>query len=214
MSNLNTTLYWNEVWRRWRHDDKLSYLKAMADRANTKEYWDFEWSKPKRKVEKYSMQRAWWYIQQERPKSVLDAGCGNGRLLFGIKHFAPDTELFGVDISEVAIQRMKKEYGIEGAVMDVYDVDKLEKKFDFIVANHMLEHLIQDEEFVKKCKERMNLFGTFFAAVPNNMSGPDDTEEHVRIYDSTMMETLLNGVFGNCKIEIIGNHLIGIAQKR
>lgn len=205
--------YWDFVWSKFRHDDKKSYLIAMADRINSREYWDNLWQRPSRRVEKYSMQRAWWVMQQEKPKSVLDAGCGNGRLLYGVKRFAPETRLFGIDISQVAINRMMKEYGVEGAVMDVYDVHLLPEQFDFIVANHMLEHLYRDEEFVQKCKERMNDGGTFYAAVPNDMSGPEETEEHVRKYDSTTLSSLLGGVFGNCKIETIGNHLIGISKK-
>src|SRR3990167_3722001 len=106
MSDCNTPAYWNEVWSKWRHDDKKSYLKAMADRANTQTYWDEVWQSPKRRVEKYSMQRAWWHINQMGAKSVLDVGCGNGRLLFGVKE---GREVFGVDISQTAIDRMKKE---------------------------------------------------------------------------------------------------------
>lgn len=154
------------------------------------------------------MQRAWWHIKNVGAKSVLDVGCGNGRALFPLK----DTHrVFGIDFSSTAIARMKKEYGIDGAVMNVYDVDTLEEKFDFIIANHLLEHLERDEEFVRKCKSIMNEGGTFFAAVPNNMSGPEETEEHVRKYDIPMMQALLIKVFGNCEIEIIGNHLIGRA---
>lgn len=185
----------------------------MADRANTKEYWDNLWSSPKRRVEKYSMQRAWWHISEIGAKSVLDAGCGNGRLLFGVKQSNPEADLFGIDISRVAIDRMKKEYGIEGAVMDVYDIEKLGKKFDCIVANHMLEHLYRDEDFLNSCKNCLNEGGTVIAAVPNDMSGPEETDEHVRKYNREMMEELFNKVFGNCEITIIGNHLIAIGKK-
>ena len=211
MADLNSEKYWDEIWSKWRHDDKLNYLKAMADRANTKEYWDEIWVSPKRRVEKYSMQRAWWHIQQTGAKSVLDVGCGNGRLLFGVKE---DREVFGIDISEVAINRMKKEYGVDGIAMDLYDMDKLDKTFDFVVINHTLEHLWKDEEVVQKCFDKLNIGGTFYAAVPNDMSGPEETEEHVRKYNKDTLSALVTGVFGNCTIEIIGNHLIGIATKK
>ena len=208
--DLNTEEYWSNVWKVWRHDNKLSYLKAMADRANDKNYWDEIWKSPKRRVEKYSMQRAWWKIQEVGAKSVLDVGCGNGRLLFGVKD---KCEVFGIDISETAIARMKKEYGIEGLAMDFYDLDKLDKTFDFIVCNHTLEHTWRDEDLVKLIYNRLNLNGWFYAAVPNNMSGPEETEEHVRKYDGEMFKKLFMNVFGNYRQEVIGNHLIGMAQK-
>jgi len=184
----------------------------MADRANTKEYWDELWKSPKRRVEKYSMQRAWWHISQTGAKSVLDAGCGNGRLLFGVKQNHPEIELFGIDISQVAIDRMKREYGVDGAVLDVYQVEELGRKFDCIVANHMLEHLYRDEDFLISCKNCLNENGTVFCAVPNNMSGPKETDEHVRKYNREMIEELFNKVFGNCEITIIGNHLIAVGK--
>lgn len=159
------------------------------------------------------MQRAWWHIQRVGAKSVLDVGCGNGRLLFGVKHNDPEARVFGIDISQTAIDRMRKEYGIDGAVMDAYEVDNLVDNYDFVVANHMLEHLYRDEEFLQKCKSVMSEGATIYAAVPNDMSGPEETEEHVRKYNRQMMEDLFNKIFGNCQIEIIGNHLIAIATK-
>ena len=207
---MNDEKYWNDVWKTWRHADKPAWLKAVADRANTTEYLDGLWNRPSRKVEKYSMQWAWWRIKEFGAKSVLDVGCGNGRLLYGVK----DTcEVFGIDISPVAIERMKKEYGIDGLAMDIYDMDKLEQKFDFVVINHTLEHLWRDEDVVRLSFNRLNDGGHLYVAVPNNISGPDETDEHVRKYDSNMLTHLLTKIFGNCTIKVIGNHLIGMARR-
>lgn len=177
---------------------------------NTKEYWDKKWNDPARRVEKYSMQQAWWHIRKTNAKSVLDIGCGNGKLLWGVKE---GREVFGIDISEVAINRMKKEYGINGKVMDAYDLDKLEQTFDCIVMNHLLEHLSRDKEIVEKCFDRLNPNGTFFVAVPNNMSGPEETGEHMQKYDKFNLKVLIEEIFGNCEIKVIHHHLIAIAKK-
>lgn len=185
----------------------------MPDRINTKEYWDMLWKSPKRHVERYSMQWVLWRIMEFEPKSVLDIGCGNGLLLFRIKQLLPACEVFGVDLSETAIARMRNQYGLEGQVMDAYDVDQLPRTFDFIVANHLLEHLYRDREFVKKCQVLLNPGGMFYAAVPNNISGPEETEEHVRKYDNFSLKALLSGVFGNANTTLVGKHLIGWSQK-
>lgn len=206
----NPEEYWSKVWARWRHDDSKKYIKAMADRANTKDYWDSKWTWKKRRVEKYSMQMAWYKIRESGAKSVLDVGCGNGRLLYGVNDIC---DCFGIDISEVAIKRMMREYRIPGAVMDIYDMGKLERTFDFVVINHTLEHLYRDEEVVRMCKDKLNPGGTFFAAVPNDLSGPEETAEHVRKYNRKMLEDLINKVFGNCEIIILHNHLMGLAKK-
>lgn len=175
------------------------------DRMNSPEYWDNIWKSSKRRYEKYSMQVAWNKIRKSGARSVLDVGCGNGRLLFGVR----DLDCFGVDISDVAIKRMVKNYGIQGKTMSAYDIDKLGKKFDFIVINHTLEHIQRDEELLQKCKSIMNPEGRIFIAVPNDISGPEETEEHVRKYNNMSLKELMTKVFRNCETSFLHNHLFG-----
>jgi 2-polyprenyl-3-methyl-5-hydroxy-6-metoxy-1,4-benzoquinol methylase len=177
------------------------------DRANTPEYWNEKWSK-RRRYEKYSMQLAWTKIKETQAKSVLDIGCGNGRLLYGVR----DLDCFGIDISDIAIAHMKNVFRIDGIAMSVYDLDELDKKFDFIVCNHTLEHLTRDEYALKKIKNKLNIDGTFFCAVPNGISSPEDTDEHCQMYDSVSLKLLLTKIFGNCEIIVMHNHLIGISK--
>jgi 2-polyprenyl-3-methyl-5-hydroxy-6-metoxy-1,4-benzoquinol methylase len=172
---------------------------------NSPEYWNKLWSSSKRRYEKYSMQVAWEKIRSSKAHSVLDIGCGNGRLLYGVK----DLDCFGVDISDVAIARMFKEYGIKGLAISAYDVDKLGRTFDFIVINHTLEHIQRDEELLIKCKSIMNPGAKIFIAVPNDISSPEETEEHVRKYDATSLSKLMIKVFGNCRTGFLHNHLFG-----
>ena len=181
----------------------------MADRSNTQPYWNKLWSSPRRRVEKYSMQDAVWRIREYGAKSVLDLGCGNGKLLSSLG----DLDCFGIDISDLAIGKMKVMYGVEGLAMDLDDLDKFDRKFDFVVCNHTLEHIYKDRELVKNAKRLLNPGGHFYAAVPNNMSFPEETEEHVRAYNSETLSELLTEVFGNCTIKVIGHHLIGICKK-
>lgn len=184
-------------------------VKYKYDRANTPDYWNKKWSSKKTRVETYSMNRTLWHIDRLKPRSVLDIGCGNGRLLAKVDK---SIYRFGIDISKVAIQKMWDMYGVEGKAMNAYEVHRIGKKFDFIAANHLLEHLWKDKEFLMKCKSVLNKGGHFIAAVPNNMSFPEDDEEHVRAYDWKMMEDLFMEVFGNVEMSILGNHLIGLSK--
>lgn len=187
---------------------KGGHKRGKYDRANTPDYWNKKWSLKKTRVETYSMNRTLWHIEQLKPKSVLDIGCGDGRLLARVDS---SIDRYGIDLARVAVQRMWKQYQIPGKALNAYEVDKLKRKFDFIAANHILEHLWRDEYFVDKCKNMLNPGGHFIAAVPNNMSFPEDDEEHVRAYDWKMLEDLLIKVFGNAKMDVVGNHLIGLS---
>ena len=48
------------------------------------------------------------YTLPKNPK-ILDVGCGKGFLLFDFLKVMPDAEIFGIDISEYAIQNSKEE---------------------------------------------------------------------------------------------------------
>jgi SAM-dependent methyltransferase len=192
-----------------------NYDNHMSDRGNTVDHWNTMWKNPKRRTERYVMQRTWRAIQEANAKNVLDLGCGDGKMLF-VAQQKYGCRGFGIDISNAAISRMERMYGVNGMVLDIYDLNTLpvsDWMFDFISINHTLEHLYRDFDVLQMCKERLLHDGTFFSSVPNNMSGPEETEEHVRKYNKDTFKVLIESVFGNCKIEIIGHHLIGIAKK-
>lgn len=210
--NCNTKEYWNSVWSKWRHDDKNGYIEAVVDNTKSQEYWDEAFKNPKKK-EKYSVQRAWWYAKKYDVKSVLDLGCGNGRLLYGIKRLLSDCELFGIDFSDTAIKRMKKEYDIDGAVMDVFDIRGLNRKFDMVIVNDVLEHIEDEKLFLRECFNVLNEGGYLYLGIPNNILGPEDTDEHLRKYTKESVIELMNNFKEFYTIEIIDIHIICIAQK-
>ncbi len=212
MGNCNTTEYWNKVWSKRRYDDNATYLHQQAMRSIKKGYWDDSFKNPIKK-EKYSVQRAWWYATESGAKSVLDVGCGNGRLLYGMKFLLESPYLLGIDFSKTAIERMKEWYGINGEVLDVFDIDKIARKFDMVVVNDVLEHIEDEALFLNKCKDRLNDGGTFYLALPNNMLGPDETDEHLRVYTEQSTRELLDKVFDSYELELIDIHILCIAKK-
>ena len=46
------------------------------------------------------------YSLPAKPK-ILDIGCGKGYLLYDFKKIIPEAEIYGIDISEYAIQKAK-----------------------------------------------------------------------------------------------------------
>lgn len=181
------------------------------DAGNSPEHWDAYWAKSKSRVERYAMQRAVQEIEKVKASSVLDVGCGNGKLLASVKS---DCRKYGIDISHVAIENMFIRYEISGETMSAYDIGKLkDHNFDFIVANHILEHLQEDKEFIEICYKLLVPQGNLFIAVPNNMSTPEETDEHVRVYNQESLLKLVGQYFTWCSTEVIGHHLIVICHK-
>ncbi|MBI4136939.1 class I SAM-dependent methyltransferase, partial [Candidatus Roizmanbacteria bacterium] len=187
-------------------------LLAQSVNSSLLDYWDNAFKDPEHLV-KYSVQRAWWYAKQNNVSSVLDVGCGNGRLLYGMKCLLPDAALYGVDFSDTGISRMKKEYGIRGRTMDIFDLDTLPYIFDMVVVNDVLEHVEDEKKFIQKCLNRLKDGGIFYLSLPNNYLGPKDTDEHLRLYTEESTRELLDGFPYPYLLELIDIHILCIVKK-
>ncbi len=101
-----------------------------------------------------------------RPNSVLELGCGKGvfgRLLkekYNCK--VTGIELFE-DAAKVAEMNIDKVYNES---LDAFDFDKLDK-YDLIIANDVLEHLMYPWKTVRALREHLDYGGYFMASIPN-----------------------------------------------
>ena len=88
-------------------------------------------------------------LLKSQPKhiNILDIGCSSGLLLKELINigFEPDN-LFGIDISSIAIKNCKKNGLGNTSVMDAQCIE-LNKTFDVIIASDCLEHIENDEIF-------------------------------------------------------------------
>lgn len=122
----------------------------------------------------------------DRNASILDIGCSSGTLLNDLKDmgFNPNN-LYGIDISEKAINNCKNN-GFENTwVMDAQNID-LNKKFDIIIASDCLEHLEDDKKALLNWKGLLKPGGQAYVFVPAFMSlwsHHDEVNMHFRRYE-------------------------------
>ena len=102
-------------------------------------------------------------------KKILDIGCRNGVLT---KHFMKGNDVLGVDIDEMSLSALSRDFGIRTIPMDLNgDWKELEKeKFDAIVAGEILEHLYYPEQVTEKIADHLVSSGIFVGSVPNAFS--------------------------------------------
>jgi ubiquinone/menaquinone biosynthesis C-methylase UbiE len=78
-------------------------------------------------------------------KSILDAGCGNGRYsLFLLKHADPDARLTAFDLSEKMLARARRRLHSDRVTFAAADLTKLPYQaaaFDAVTCGWVLEHL-------------------------------------------------------------------------
>ncbi len=79
-------------------------------------------------------------LQLSENGEALDFGCGNGRLTEVIKQALPKWQVYGTDVSNVAIEKAKKSYP-NCTFFVTGDKEFADKKFDFMFTHHVLEHV-------------------------------------------------------------------------
>jgi len=136
----------------------------MTDITNAKEFYDDRYVKGY--MEKWPVdkkKRVYEVIKSLNlpdKGEALDFGCGNGVFTKVLKQALPNWEVYGCDISEVAIKNASiknPEY-----IFFVNDDAVLkDKKFDFIFSHHVLEHILDIEntisQFVDKTKSNSSM---------------------------------------------------------
>jgi SAM-dependent methyltransferase len=96
-------------------------------------------------------------IQEMKPGSVLEVGCGSGRYLEHLKES-------GWKITGIDIQNKGKEF------IRVLDVEKgfdLEQKFDLILACEVIEHIVDTEFFLENLSKHLKSNGRLIISTPN-----------------------------------------------
>ncbi len=84
-------------------------------------------------------------------QTALEVGCGEGYVSEFLYELGIPVE--GTDVSPRIIEIAKKNHPhIEFSVLSIYDLDMIKKRYDLVVANEVLEHLMKPDEAIEKMK--------------------------------------------------------------
>lgn len=101
---------------------------------------------------------------------LLDIGCGVGTLLEGVIERYPYNEVWGVDISDVAIEKCKEK--IPNGVFFPQHVGSLDKVpddyFDVVFSGEVIEHLEDPSLLFKDAYRVLKGGGRFIVTTPND----------------------------------------------
>lgn len=106
------------------------------------------------------------FLKNYQGKKLLDIGCGTGSFTLEMKEFAE--ELYGIDISQKAIQ-LAKEKGIKAFQMDI-DEENLPFEnnfFDIIFCGEVLEHVFDSDHLLEEIYRVLKPTGVAVITTPN-----------------------------------------------
>ena len=177
---------------------------------NSREYWNNVWQR-----EGIETWRSTSRVNQKIANklliddSVLDLGCGNGAFLSILKNINPERKLWGADRSNIAIQQMLTQRGINGITSDFPPLDNIMMKhqlltgcregfhFDWITCLHTLEHIPDDILLIKETALYTN---NLIIVVPDDSLGPAVHPEHERAYTEKTLRLKLKMAYTNVTI--------------
>lgn len=98
---------------------------------------------------------------------VLDLGCGMGGIAKAIKHYRPDLEVIGCDVSKKAISYARKNpEGVEFILADVYKLPFKKDSLAAVVSFDVLEHLEDIQAGLREVHRVLQPGGVMYSFLP------------------------------------------------
>jgi len=132
------------------------------------------------------------YLGKLLPKDgqILDAGCSTGLFLEYLDENNIGSQLFGLDISEVALEYAGER--VPNAKFFITDEDPGEIpcwSLDAITCLHTVEHLEKPEDYLNEWKKSLKTGGQMLIVIPLE---DEDYFEHLRVYSIEDVEKLVD----------------------
>jgi predicted TPR repeat methyltransferase len=119
-------------------------------------------------------------------KSVLDIGSGAGTFANEISSISGSIECLELD---PALVKESRRLGFKTYCSD-FDSCKFNQKYDIVFAWHVLEHIVDIDKFIIKCKELANEY--IIIEVPSKRKAKDRFDGHVHYFNEDSLTRLFN----------------------
>lgn len=105
------------------------------------------------------------FLGELPPGRLFDVGCGDGQFLHRMNQ--KGWQGAGVDFDAAAIEKGRKEYGLNLAVGDFQNVPIEESAFDAVTMSHVIEHVPDPVACLDKCRRLLRAGGRLVVTTPN-----------------------------------------------
>jgi SAM-dependent methyltransferase len=151
----------------------------------------------------------------------LDAGCGLGFFLKGVRHNSR-WQVYGTEISPKAVAFGRDKLGLDIRCGELESVGFGAGFFNYIHVSNVLEHLCDPLSFLMECRRILHTSGRLFLSVPN---GHTDSASLIRFYRSEkrpgrskdghlffFSKEALQYMFGKAGFKTVSSHTFGIRR--
>lgn len=184
-----------------------TYTKDYSEikNINSKKFWDKKFTinsslANQDAMTKEKINKVISLLPKNKPYKTLDLGFGQSYVEEKILKEKNSLKLYGIDISPIAVERVKKKFGLNNfTVGDVLQLNHLYKKgfFDIVLALELLEHVSPTKilTLLKRINFILKKKGMFIITCPINENLRNKTENpsgHVRDYSIPTLKAELS----------------------
>ncbi len=129
------------------------------------------------------------------PQSLVDIGCGEGRIISEIKKHVTAAPIHGYDISNRAIEFARA--FVPNTIFNTHNIleKPLDTQFDAVVSCEVIEHIKPDEvdSYCKNISKSLKVGGVFFLTTPT--TNIPTSKKHYQHFSLESLESYLNPYF-------------------
>jgi len=144
---------------------------ARADQANGSRRWLRDLYRSSLKATRIIAERRklqLLFVDELPPGELLEVGCGAGDRLPVFK--ALGWRVTGQDVDPLAGSAVKPKTGIDVHVGPLEDLARAQRRFDAIVVNHVIEHVVDPVALLRICGSMLRPGGSLVCVTPNASS--------------------------------------------
>src|SRR3989344_751184 len=108
-------------------------------------------------------------VEKERPKKILDAGCGRGFYVSSLTEFNFIKEIHGIEVNSAYLQIAQQNCTDKRIILQRGSINNLpykEATFDFVICSEVLEHLSDDKQALSELTRVLKPGGALCMTVP------------------------------------------------
>jgi len=158
-----------------------------------KDYYNSRWANQEY-INPFALQRLIAILEMlndtdlEKPK-ILDLGCGTGWLTAILNEFGPTT---GIELAPKAVEAAKYKYpAAEFLAGNVFELELPEKKYDIVISQEVIEHVDDQETYLKIATSFLRTGGYLILTTPNAYNLNHWTKEALVHWDLQPIENWL-----------------------
>ncbi|WP_163835513.1 class I SAM-dependent methyltransferase [Spartinivicinus ruber] len=151
--------------KEWYNNFYEKHFRQFYDDIDTP---TLEYANSKESLHKHSSNIELLSPYLEAKGAVLDIGASEGNFLRLFQQSKPNWQLTGIEPNPLFADFARKEFNLQNIITGPFpSALNRNDKFDLVHTGHVFEHILEPNEFLDECYNRLNTNGLLFIDVPN-----------------------------------------------